>query len=255
MRMQRRFFQTSPSQIFAIFSVALCAVFAPAGAQNVPQVAAQNLTQKAAENVENRVESARITKERDALKLSLEQQRQACYQKLAVTPCLNDARDQHNEKMRDLKRQEVALNEMQRKAAAADRVRALDQRNSPEVQLKRAQNRGKAMQDATQREDSRAERQASRKAKQDGPASSQKAAKVPKPEGASQAPQGALRKPPMTKVTPEQRPGQSAKMERGRQQAAAREKAVAERRANAAEREAKRKKPAAAGLPMPAEAK
>ena len=242
-------------KIIAIFSIALCAVFMPATAQNVPQNAAQSLAQRAAENAEGRAERARIGKERAALNQSLEQQRQACYQKLAVTPCLNDARDQHNEKIRDLKRQEVTLNDMQRKAAAADRVRAIDQRNSPEAQLKRAQDRGKAMQDASKREDSRTERLASREAKQAETANSPKTTIEPKSEGALPAPQGKPREQAKAKVAPAQRPGESAKMEKNRQQAAQREKEAAERRAKVAEREAKRKKPPAAGLPMPFDVK
>jgi colicin import membrane protein len=215
----------------------------------------QNVSQNTSEKADEQAERNRIKSERAKLNESLAQQRQACYQKLAVTPCLNEARDQHNEKMRDLKRQEVALNDVQRKRAAADRVKALDQRNSPEAQLKRAQDRGKAMQDATKREESRASRQASREAKQAEAEKAPKAAKEPKPEGIAPAPQGKPRQQPVAKVAPDQRPGQAAKMEKSRQQAAEREKDAAERKAKAAEREAKRKKPPAAGLPMPAEAK
>jgi colicin import membrane protein len=223
---------------------------------SIPTLAnAQNSPQKKDERAEEGLERQRIKLERQQLVKNLEAQRQACYQKLAVTPCLNEARDQHNEKIRDLKRQEVALNDVQRKRAAADRVKALEQRNSPEAQLKRAQDRGKAMATATQREESRALKQASREAKLAEAEKAPKTVQEPKPEGGAPAPQGKPRKPSAEKLAPSQRPGQAERMEKNRQQAAAREKQLAERRAKAAEREAKRKKPVAAGLPMPTDAK
>lgn len=223
--------------------IAACAVSTPATAQNGPPIAV--------ENADNRAERTRIKNEREQLTQSLALQRQACYQKLAVTPCLNEARDQHNEKMRDLKRQEVSLNNMQRKRAAADRVKALDQRNSPEAQLKRTQDRGKAMEAATKREDGRAQKQASREAKLAAAANAPKVTKESKTQELSPAPQGKPRNQPVAKVAPEPRPDQAAKIEKSRQRAAQREKEAAERRAKAAERDAKRKKPPAAGLPVP----
>jgi colicin import membrane protein len=236
-------FTRSLLKSIAIYLIAACAFSMTATGQNAPQ--------KAIEKADEQAERTRIKSERAKLNESLAQQRQACYQKLAVTPCLNEARDQNNEKMRDLKRQEVALNDVQRKRAAADRVKALDERNSPEAQLKRAQDRGKAMDAAAKREESRAERQASREAKQAQAANVPQAAKEPKPEGASPAPQGKPRQQPAAKLAPEQRPGQAAKMEKSRRQAAEREKAAEMRRAEALQREAKRKKPAAAALPIP----
>ncbi len=232
----------------------------PATAQNAPKNAMQTgsedtLTTMQAEHNERE----RIKRERTAATRELDQQRQACYQKLAVTPCLNDARDAHNEKTRDLKRQEVALNDAQRKRAAADRVSALDQRNSPEAQLKRAQDRGKALEATTRREESQATRQKSRESQQmaaasapSEPATSKRAdAKPPEPSRKIE-PQPSVTSRPQSapKVAPEQRAGQAAKMQKSRQQALEREKAAELRRAEAVQREAKRKKPAAAGLPI-----
>lgn len=234
-------------KLSAIILVAFGAISMPAKAQNAPQ--------KALEKANEYAERERIKNERTNATQNLAQQRQACYQKLAVTPCLNEARDQHNEKMRDLKRQEVSLNDMQRKRAAADRVKALDERNSPEAQLKRTQERGKAIEAAKRRDESRAQKQASREAKLAEAEKAPQAAQEPQSESLAPAPQGKPRQPPAEKVAPAQRPGQAEKMERNRQQAAAREKELAERRAKAAEREAKRKKKPAAGLPVPQDVK
>ena len=247
--LQQRFSSYLPKLIAIIF-VATGTIYMPARAQNDAQ--------KAAEIAEEQAERGRINSERAQIKENLAQQRQACYQKLAVTPCLNEARDQHSEKLRDLKRQEVALNDVQRKRAAADRVKALDQRTSPEVQLKRTEDRGKAMQDSLKREESRAQRQAEREAKKSAAAKSTQSSNESEPADASAsapAPQGKPRPQPAANIAPEQRPGQAEKMQKSREQAAQREKEAAERRAQAEEREAKRKKPPAAGLPIPAEAK
>jgi colicin import membrane protein len=242
--MMMRLFSVAVPKLNALVLIALCAVFMPAIAQNSPQ----NTSQRADEAAEHNAERARITRERAELKQTLEKNRQACYQKLAVTPCLNDARDANNEKMRDLKRQEVALNDLQRKRAAADRMRAIDEKNSPQAQQALAERRGKALQATERREQSRLQRENSRQAKQ----SAAEAASSDKPSQSSPkaapAPQGKPRAEPKEKAAKEV---DAAKVQRHREQAAQREKEAAERRANAQEREAKRKKPAAKPLPVP----
>ncbi len=227
----------------------------------------QNTSQNGSENVSTTMQSeqaerARIKRERTSATQELAAQRQACYQKLAVTPCLNEARDAHNEKARDLKRQDVALNDAQRKRAAADRVKALDQRNSPEAQLKRAQERGKALDASARRVESQAQRQknqevkiaeAAAQAKAKPPSTSSSSSKqngVPVPQ-----PQGNPRFQQAKKVAPAHSAGQAERSAKSAQQAAQRERAAQSRREKAAQREAKRKKPAAAGLPVPADAK
>ena len=231
----------------AISLIAFCAVSTAATAQNASQVNA--------EKTDEQTERIRIKSERAALAQSLDQQRQACYQKLAVTPCLNAARDEHNEKMRDLKRQEIALNDAQRKRAAADRVKALDARNSPEVQLQRAQDRGKALDASGRREGDRAQKQAARESRLAEAAKAAQTEKQAKPKAAVPSAQGKPRPQSTTKIAPAQRAGQAERMAKSREQAAKREQDAAERRAKVAEREAKRKKPPAAGLPIPEQAK
>ncbi len=230
----------------AMICIALCTGYTTARAQNEPKNAAS----------EEQAERQRIGAERGALKKTLEQQRQACYQKLAVTPCLNEARDQHNDKMRDLKRQEVALNDTQRKRAAADRLRAVDDRNSPQAQQNVAERRGRALEASGKREEERTQRDISREAKIAASASAPIAPNAFAPDRAAPKaallPQNPARAQRSAKTPVGERPGHAAKMERSRQQAAQREKAAAERRANAQEREAKRKKPAAQALPTPA---
>ncbi len=229
----------------------------PAVGQNVSQNGLENaLTTMQSEQVER----ARIKRERTAATQELAAQRQACYQKLAVTPCLNEARDAHNEKARDLKRQDVTLNDVQRKRAAADRVKALDQRNSPQAQLKRAQERGKAIDASARRVESQAQRQKSQQAKIADAATLAKA-KSPSTSPSKQdgvlapQPQGHPRLQQAKKVAPAHIAGQAERSAKSAQQAAQRERAAQSRREKAAQREAKRKKSAAAGLPVPVDTK
>lgn len=229
----------------------------PARAQNNAQ---NNLEIVTTVKQAEQAERERIKRERSAATQEMAAQRQACYQKLAVTPCMNEARDMHNEKTRDLKRQEVALNDVQRKRAAADRVKAADQRHSPETQLQRAQDRGKALEATARREESQAKRKKSRETKL-AEAAAQAKAKPPstspsKEDGAVvPQPQGNPRSQQAKKIASAQRTGQAERSANSAQQAVRRERDAQLRHEKAAEREAKRKKPAAAGLPVPAEAK
>lgn len=239
----------SSAQLFyaALLLIAMYSISMPAIAQN----SVQNSDDVASEQAER----LRIGRERSQLKQRLELQRQACYQKLAVTPCLNEARDEHNEKMRDLKRQEVALNDVQRKRAAADRQRAMDERNSPQAQQNLAERRGKAIAASERREASRIARETNRSVKitegasrvapvlpQDSQASVISSASV------SSSPQGKPRaqKPDKSKAI------DAAKLARHREQALARETEAARRQKKAQERESSRKKPPAKPLPRPA---
>lgn len=250
--MRTRFLSFSLRHTFATLFIAYFALLAPAIAQN-------SLDVSAAEKQAEQLERERIQSERKSANQELEQRRKACYQKLAVTPCLNEARDQHSEKTRDLKRQEVALNDVQRKRAAAERVRVIEQRNSPQAQLEQAERRGKAIQATQKREESRAERQRSREAKlAQSAGSSQSQSKGEAAEGGASAAhqaQGKARKPHEPKLTPEQRADDAAKAAQRREQAIKREKDLRERQLRLTQREAQRKKPSAAGLPMPAETK
>lgn len=233
--------------LFAIILVALYAVPIIAAAQKSIENTADGKQVEAAERV-------RIRTERAAAAQALAEQRKACYQKLVVTSCLNDARDVSREKLQDLKRQEIALNDVQRKRAAADRLKAIDQRNSPQTQLNEAQRRGKALETSRKREESQVQRQSDRDAKQREreAAGSQPSKRDTQGAVAPAKPQptGRPREAPPAKLKPELRPGQAEKMAKNRLQAEQREKAAEMRRVEAVQREAKRKKPAAAGLPI-----
>jgi colicin import membrane protein len=209
--------------LFATLFIAMYSINARAEA---PFDADADITERQAEVVER----ARIERERAASLALWEQQRKACYQKLAVTSCFNEARDIHNEKIRDLKRQEVALNDAQRKRAAADRLRLIDERNSPQAQLQLAERRGRALLESSQREQSQISKTASHQAKES---------------------RGRSRTQPHGDITAQRRADSSAKMEKHRLRTQRREKAAKKRQEQVMQREANRKKPAAASLPIP----
>lgn len=235
------------SRSFAILLIALCAV-------SMPVIAQKSIENSADAKQVEQFERTRINIERTAAEKTLAERRKDCYQKLAATPCLNEARDVHREKTQDLKRQAVALSDVQRKRAAADRLKMIDQRNSPQAQLDEAQRRGNALASSKKRDVSQAQRKTDRDAKQreliatlgvPGNGDASVAAAPAKP-----LPTGTPRKQPPLKLKPELRPGQDEKMAKSREQFKQREKAAEMRRAEAVQREAKQKKPAAAGLPI-----
>lgn len=237
-------------QMIAIFIIAIGSIYTPAMAQISREN--QNSTELMLE--EEARQQTRIAGERAELLRAYEAQRAACYQKLVVNDCLAQARDAHNEQMNDLKRQEVALNDVQRKRKAADRLRAIDERNSPEAQLKQAERRGREIEKTRQREASFAERQKARDEKNAAaPALSQPNARSPSEQvlGKPIAPQDQPRAQTEPKLPGAQRAGQAEKMAKSRQAAEKRERQAAERRANAQQKLANPSKPAAAGLPVP----
>jgi colicin import membrane protein len=74
-------------------------------------------------------EHARIAAERSQASATFAQEEKACYAKFAVTDCLTDVRRRQRVVMADLKRQEVSLNDAERKRKAAEQASRLEQRN------------------------------------------------------------------------------------------------------------------------------
>jgi colicin import membrane protein len=226
----------------AIYLIAVYALFTPATAQN----ALKNEDTTVPLLMQENAQRMRIFSERAALLRGYETQREACYQKLAVTICHTQARDRHNDQMRDLKRQETALNDAGRKRKAADRLKAVEERNSPQAQQQKAESRGLAIQQNQQKALARQEEQREREEKAGKPSAALRSSGSP-----STGPVGKLRADPTPKLPPAQRPGQAERSAQSQLDAAEREKKLAERRAKQAQRVAERKKPAASGLALP----
>jgi colicin import membrane protein len=73
------------------------------------------------------VERARIAAERKQVDAAFQGEEKACYGKFAVNDCLKDARSKRRAALADLRRQEISLNDAQRKRAAAERLRSIEE--------------------------------------------------------------------------------------------------------------------------------
>jgi colicin import membrane protein len=75
-------------------------------------------------------ERARLHEERTKVEAAYKVEEKACYGKFAVNDCLAKARAKRREAVSDLRRQEIALNDAERKRKAAERQRSIDERNA-----------------------------------------------------------------------------------------------------------------------------
>ena len=72
------------------------------------------------------VERSRIGHERAAEMLRQQQVESACYQRFAVNDCLLESRVKHREVMADLKRQEINLNDRERRLRSSEQLRRIE---------------------------------------------------------------------------------------------------------------------------------
>jgi colicin import membrane protein len=108
------------------------------------------------------VERARIAAERSQADTRFAAQERACYRKFAVNDCLQAARSQRREVLSDLRRQELSLNEAERKGRAAERVRGIDERNSAQQQEDSAAQRAESVARRREKQEELAARAAER---------------------------------------------------------------------------------------------
>lgn len=99
-----------------------------------------------------------ISLERDRLKLieaqedsRYKKEASACYQRFAVNDCLNEVRSRRRQTMEDLRRQEISLNDMERKQQGADQLKRTEEKTSPQNLLDESQRRAQAQQEYRER--------------------------------------------------------------------------------------------------------
>jgi hypothetical protein len=173
-----------------------------------------------------RAEQARIDRERAAAQARQAEEEAECRQRFAVTDCLDRTRRKWQPVLAELKRQEIALNEADRKQRAADQQRRLDEKVSPQAQEEAAQRRAQALADHEARQARAAE-------KAGGPA----------PAGKPRDPASATDRSGAD-LTREQADANAQAHARRVQEAQ-------ERRERARQRQAERAKPPASALPVP----
>lgn len=73
-------------------------------------------------------ERVRIENTRQQLQASFAIEDTACHQKFAVNSCLNDINIKHRESIADLRRQEISLNDDERRKRGAEQVRRVEEK-------------------------------------------------------------------------------------------------------------------------------
>lgn len=192
-------------------------------------------------------ERERIKSERAAADRRFVEGQRECRGRFAVNDCLAEVRRQHMLVLGDLKRQENVLKDADRRRRSAERQQAVDERSSPEQQQKAEQRRLKALQDQQEREQRAADKAGKRAA--DEAARAQKAPRPPKEAKAGPPqPQGTARVPHAPKPSGPT-PQEAEKNRRAYEQ---RIKEAEQHKEEVRLRVAKRSKPAASALPVPA---
>lgn len=191
-------------------------------------------------------ERARIQSERAGIEERYTQEQRACRARFAVTDCLLAARRERGAKLAELRRQELVLNEAERRRRAAERQQDLDERTSVRRLEEAEQKRRQAVQEQKDREARFAEK-TRRRAEDDAQRAAQ-GPRVPGTPSGAPGPQGRPRGPAEARKqhgpTPEEAASNRAAYEARLADAEA-------HKAQLRDRIAKRKKPAASDLPVP----
>jgi colicin import membrane protein len=124
----------------AIFAFLLAMLGGSVGAQTGSQPAHNIDAQRGA-----------INAERTRLEAGFFTQDVACYKKFAVNSCLGDVNMRRREAMAALRRQEILLNDEERKAKGTEQIRKTEEKSSPEKLQEAADSRNKAVQDYQER--------------------------------------------------------------------------------------------------------
>ena len=180
---------------------------------------------------------ARIASERAQAEAVFRAQEKACYGKFAVTDCLNAAKAQRRQVLADLRRQEISVNEAQRKRKAAEHVRSIEERSTSDKQQKPGQQGADAANEQRPREAAAARKAADR-------ASSKAEAQA----------KAVARQEQLTRRQAEASAARTKKAEEAARNVKLRQQRLAEaqdRRASMDKRLAERKKPRAEPLPPP----
>jgi colicin import membrane protein len=120
-------------------------------------------------------ERERISAERTRLEAGFLTEDAACYKKFAVNSCLRDVNTRRREAMADLRRQEILLNDEERRIKGAEQIRKTEEKSSPEKQQEAADRRAKALEDYQSRQAREKEKQQNRATTQAGEKASSEA--------------------------------------------------------------------------------
>jgi|SRR6476661_7406145 len=182
-------------------------------------------------------ERARIAAERSRLEAVFQTEQKACYRKFAVSGCIADAQARRRDALADLRRQEIALNDAERKARAAERMRALEQKQADEA---RRQSEAAAAEPAKR---AGREQRAQEKAANAQAAAAKEGTGKARPPRTAPAPKAAASAAPRS-------PGEQPDAGENRRKYDERQRQAQEHKASVEQRQAQRNKPAQP-LPVP----
>lgn len=96
-------------------------------------------------------ERARIEAERSSAQVRFENEEASCYQRFAVNDCLREVRVRRRAVLEELRRQEIILNDADRKKRAAEQARRADEKSSAQILKDEAEKRAAERQANEQR--------------------------------------------------------------------------------------------------------
>jgi colicin import membrane protein len=95
----------------------------------------------------NDAERLRISNERAALESGFSREDTACYKRFLVNRCLDEVKVRRGDAMADLRRQEILINDQERKARGAEQIQKTEDKASLEKQQQDADRRAEALKD------------------------------------------------------------------------------------------------------------
>ena len=132
---------------FATFIIAAYAISTGVLAQNSSVNASKIApTSSSTEKIQEQLvaERQRIAGLRAAAVDAYVSQRKDCYQRFSVNSCLTAARDGHNAQIADIKRQEISLNDSERRRKGAEQIQRIQDKSAPELVEQQAQRRSQS---------------------------------------------------------------------------------------------------------------
>ncbi len=90
-------------------------------------------------------ERQRISAERGKLEAEFSAEHATCYKKFTVNNCLGGVNEKRREAMAHLRRQEILLNDQERKQKAAEQLRKIEEKSSVQKQQEDADHRAEAL--------------------------------------------------------------------------------------------------------------
>lgn len=198
--------------------LAMLAVLACSGA--MAQSRAKTLVDKdvKAEHEQSvKAERDRINAEKAKINKQYDVDRAACYKRFAVSGCIEELQTKRRERLDDLKRQEILINDEERRRKAAERLNSIEDKQGGDANQQREEKAAK--------EQAKSEEKAAKRTQKDA------ARELPRPEGAER------KLPSRSGPTPEQAKANETALRQKQDRHAQEMKTRAERSTNAATNE------------------